>query len=266
MTAVREPGRFAGRVALVTGAASGIGLETARQLAAEGASVCCADLNEPGAEQAAGAISQPGRPASAHRLDVSAEGDWEAVLQAVLGSHGRLDVLVNCAGVSAGAPLAEMTFSDWRRVLSVNLDGAFLATRSGIRAMRAAGGSIVHVSSASGVKAAAGACAYSASKAGLCMLSRAAAKECREGGIRVRVNTVCPGGVKTPLWSSMPFFQELIRKVGSEEAAFESLAASVPGGRFAEPADIVSAILFLASDEARFVNGVDLVVDDGYVL
>jgi 2,5-dichloro-2,5-cyclohexadiene-1,4-diol dehydrogenase 2 len=98
------------------------------------------------------------------------------------------------------------------------------------------------------------------------MLSRAAAKECRDQGIPVRVNTVCPGGVKTPMWTTMPFFLDLVQKLGSEEAAFESLAAGVPGGRFSEPADVVHAILFLASDEARFVTGVDLVVDGGYVL
>ena len=93
---------------------------------------------------------------------------------------------------------------------------------------------------------------------------RAAAKECRDQGIPVRVNTVCPGGVKTPMWTTMPFFRELVRKAGSEEAAFESLAGGVPGGRFAEPADVARAILFLASDESRFVTGVDLPVDGGY--
>jgi NAD(P)-dependent dehydrogenase (short-subunit alcohol dehydrogenase family) len=151
-------------------------------------------------------------------------------------------------------------------VLAVNLDGAFLATKHGIRAMRSSGGSIVHVGSASGIKAASGACAYSASKAGLGMLVKAAAKECRDQGIPVRINTVCPGGVKTPMWTTMPFFQELEKKLGSQEAAFESLAGGVPGGRFSEPADVVHAILFLASDEARFVTGVDLLVDGGYVL
>jgi NAD(P)-dependent dehydrogenase (short-subunit alcohol dehydrogenase family) len=261
-----HPGRFAGRIALVTGAASGIGREAARRLAAEGASVCCADVNEAGSEQTAGLIAQIGRPASSHRLDVAVEAEWEAIVQRILGAHARLDVLVNCAGVSAGAPLAEMAYADWRRVLSVNLDGAFLATKHGIQAMRTNGGSIVHVSSASGIKAAAGACAYSASKAGLCMLSRAAAKECCDKNISVRVNTVCPGGVKTSMWTTMAFFRELVQKVGSEEAAFESLAEGVPGGRFAEPADIVHAILFLASDEARFVTGADLIVDGGYVL
>ena len=183
-----------------------------------------------------------------------------------MAARGRLDVLVNCAGVSGATPIVEMSYSEWRRVLSVNLDGAFLGTKYGIRAMRMAGGSIVHVSSVSGIKASAGACAYSASKAGLCMLTKTAAKECLDQGIPVRVNTVCPGAVKTPMWMTMPFFQELTWKLGSEEAAFESLAKGVPGGRFSEPADVVHAILFLASDESRFVTGVDLLVDGGYAL
>ena len=255
-------GRFIDRVALVTGAASGIGREAARQLAGEGASVCCADVNEAGARETAAPMAR----ATAHRLDVSAEADWEALVRQVLAAHGRLDVLVNCAGVSGAAPVAEMPFEEWRRVLAVNLDGAFLATKHGVRAMRAAGGSIVHVSSASGIRAAAGACAYSASKAGLCMLSRTAAKECRDQGVGVRVNTVCPAGVKTPMWATMPFFRELVEKLGSEEVAYASLAEGVPGGRFSSPADVVAAILFLASDEARFVTGVDLLVDGGYVL
>jgi Dehydrogenases with different specificities (related to short-chain alcohol dehydrogenases) len=261
-----RPERFSGRVALVTGAASGIGRETARQLAAEGASVCCADLNQSAVEQTADLIAQAGHQASAHRLDVAVEAEWEAVMQTIQVAHGRLDVLVNCAGISAGAPLAEMSYADWRRVLSVNLDGAFLATKYGLRAMRQSGGSIVHVSSASGIKASAGACAYSASKAGLCMLAKAAAKECRDQGIPVRVNAVCPGGVKTPIWTTMPFFRELVQKAGSEEAAFESLAKGVAGGQFSDPADVAHAILFLASDESRFVTGVDLLVDGGYVL
>jgi NAD(P)-dependent dehydrogenase (short-subunit alcohol dehydrogenase family) len=145
------------------------------------------------------------------------------------------------------------------------LDGAFLGTKHASRAMRETGGSIVHVSSASGIKAAAGAAAYSASKAGLCMLVKAAAKECREQGLAIRVNTVCPGGVKTPMWSTMSFFRDLVQRLRSEEAAFASLASG-SGGSFAEPNDVVAAILFLASDDARFVNGVDLLVDAGYVL
>jgi NAD(P)-dependent dehydrogenase (short-subunit alcohol dehydrogenase family) len=250
--------RFANKTALVTGAGSGIGRATAIRLASLGAKVLCADVNEATVWQVAEDIGPSARPC---RLDVTDEAGWEAAFATLAGS---LDVMVNCAGVSAAVPLAEMSLGEWRRVLAINLDGAFLATKHALRAMRATGGSIVHVSSASGLKAAAGAAAYSASKAAVCMLVRAAAKECRDQGLPVRVNAVCPGGVKTPMWTSMPFFRDLVQQAGSEEAAFATLART--GGPFAESDDVVAAILFLASDEARFITGVDLVVDGGYVL
>jgi NAD(P)-dependent dehydrogenase (short-subunit alcohol dehydrogenase family) len=261
VTAASTLHRFAGKNALVTGAGSGIGRTAALALAAGGAFVLAADVNLSAAQRTADEI---GAAAASVGLDVTDEAGWEEAVQRLLAARGRFDILVNSAGMSAGAPLTEMALADWRRVLAVNLDGAFLGTKHALRAMRAAGGSIVHVSSASGLKAAGGAAAYSASKAGLCMLAKAAAKECRDQGVAVRVNTVCPGGVKTPLWTTMPFFRDLVQQVGSEEAAFATLARS--GGPFAEPADVVVAILFLASDESRFVTGVDLVVDGGYVL
>lgn len=253
-------GRVAGKVALAVGAASGIGRAAAAVLAEHGAVVWCADLNAGGAAATAGPIG--GKSAG---LDVTREADWEAVIAAVVREHGRLDVLVNSAGISFAAPVAETSLDDWRRVLSVNLDGVFLGTKRAIRAMRATGGSIVNVSSVSGLKSAPGASAYSTSKAGVCMFSRAAAKECADAGLAIRVNTVCPGGVKTPLWRTMLFFQELIAKTGSEEAAFQAmLAGSPPGSRFAEPEEIAHAILYLASDESRFVTGSDLVIDSGF--
>ncbi len=261
MTAASTAPQFAGKSALVTGAGSGIGRAAAIELAAGGAFVLAADVNLSTAQRTADEI---GAAAASAGLDVTDEAGWEAIVGRLLADRGRFDILVNSAGVSAAALLTEMTLAEWRRVMAVNLDGAFLGTRHAIRAMRAAGGSIVHVSSVSGIKAAGGAAAYSASKAGLCMLARTAAKECRDQGLAVRVNTVCPGGVKTPMWSTMPFFRDLVRQVGSEEAAFAALAKS--GGPFAEPGDVVAAILFLASDESRFVTGIDLVVDGGYVL
>jgi NAD(P)-dependent dehydrogenase (short-subunit alcohol dehydrogenase family) len=260
VTVPRSSSRFIDRVALVTGAASGIGRATALRLAAEGAEVYCADVDEPGVRATA---AEAGTTASAIRLDVTQEADWELAVRQFAAK--RLDIVVHSAGVSAGTPLTDTALADWRRVLAVNLDGAFLATKHALRAMRASGGSIVHVSSASGVRAAAGAAAYSVSKAGLCMLVKSAAKECRDAHPAIRVNAVCPGGIKTPMWSSMPFFQDLVRRLGSEDAAYESLASG-PGGRFAEPSDVVAVILFLASDEARFVTGAELRVDGGYVL
>lgn len=262
MTSSQNSGRFVGRIAVVAGAGSGIGRAAALQLAGEGATVICADLN---LENAAVTANEAGPAASAHHLDVANEIDWEALLKQILDEHGRVDILVNSAGVSAGAPLAEMLYSEWRRVLSINLDGAFLATKHAICAMRSAGGSIVHVASASGIKAASGAAAYSSSKAGLCMLAKAAAKECRDQQWPIRVNTVCPGGVKTPMWTSMPFFRDLVEQTGSEDAAFQAMTRDT-GGPFAEPSDVVAAILFLCSDDARFVTGIDFVVDGGYVL
>lgn len=254
--------RFSNRIALVTGAGSGIGKACALQLAAEGATVIVADIHEGNVKAT---VIECGSSASSQHLDVTSESSWEACIQHILSTNSRLDILINSAGVSAGAPLSEMSFEDWRRVLAINLDGAFLGTKHAIRAMRTSGGSIVHVSSASGIKAASGAAAYSASKAGLCMLTKAAAKECRDQGLPIRINAVCPAGVKTPMWTTMSFFQEMVQNLGSEEAAFAAMAKST-GGRFAEPADVVAAILFLASDEARCITGIDMLVDGGYVL
>jgi NAD(P)-dependent dehydrogenase (short-subunit alcohol dehydrogenase family) len=127
------------------------------------------------------------------------------------------------------------------------------------------GGSIVHVSSASGIRAPAGASAYATSKAALCFFVKAAAKECHEAGLPIRINTVCPGGVKTPLWQTMPFFQDLMKQTGSEEGAFRAMVGDKPG-RFIEPEEIALAILYLASDESVMVTGTDLVIDAGYSL
>jgi len=256
-------GRVAGKVALVTGAASGIGRASAMALAEQGASVMCSDLDPKGARQTAAAILAAGQTASFCKLDVTSEASWRATMEQVEEAFGWLDVLVSSAGISFGKPVAETTLKEWRRVMAVNLEGVFLGTRYAVAAMRRrSGGSIVHISSASGLKASPGASAYCASKAAVCMFSRAAARECLRDRLPIRVNTVCPGAVKTPIWRTVPFFQQLIEQHGSEEAAFQALAG--PGGRLGEPEEIAQAILYLASDEARLVTGTDLVIDDGY--
>lgn len=255
--------QFANRVALVTGAASGIGAACARLLALQGATICCADLNADGARAVATSLRTEA-PHSGRLLDVADEAQWEIVMEAIRTDHGALDIMVHAAGISAGSPLAETAFEEWRRVLSINLDGAFLAVKHGIRSMRDRGGAIVLLGSASGTRPTAGAAAYSTSKAGLAMLARTAAKECREAGLRIRVNLVSPAGVKTPMWSTMPFFQDLVRQHGSEDAAYAALAG--PGGRFAEPEDVARSVAFLASDASGHITGVELLVDGGYVL
>jgi len=249
---------FTGKIALVTGAASGIGAAVTASLETAGAQVYAADLKPPG-------TSRPDSDTHAIKLDVREEADWIAATETILASHGRLDILANCVGVSAGTPLAETTLAEWRHVLSTNLDGAFLATKHGIRAMRATGGAIVHIGSASGIRPAAGAAAYSTSKAALRMLVRTAAKECRDARLAIRINVVSPAGVKTPMWSTMPFFQELVRTHGSEDAAYASMEAA-GGGRFIEPDAVARVVCFLAGDEARHITGVEVPVDDGYVL
>lgn len=254
---------FAKRVALVTGAASGIGAACARLLALQGATVCCADRNADGAWTTVAELAT-GSLHSAHSLDVVDEPGWESLMGLLRADHGQLDILVHAAGISAGGPLADTSFEDWRKVLSINLDGAFLAVKHAIRAMRDRGGAIVLLGSASGTRPAAGAAAYSTSKAGLAMLARTAAKECRDAGLAIRVNVVSPAGVKTPMWSTMPFFQELVRQHGSEDAAYVALAG--PGGRFAEPEDVARSVAFLISDASRHITGVELLVDGGYVL
>lgn len=256
-------GRLAGRTALVTGAGSGIGAATARRLAAEGASVWCADLDELAARKVARAISPEGQ-ARAVALDVRLEEAWSAAAAKLGGEPGRLDILVHAAGISAASALHETDLAEWRRVLATNLDGAFLAVRHGMRAMESHGGAIVLLGSASGIRPAPGAAAYSTSKAALRMLVQAAARECAQRGLQIRLNLVSPAGVKTPMWSTMPFFQELVRQHGSDEAAFAALAS--PGGRFAEPEEIAEAILFLVSDAAAHITGVELPVDGGFVL
>ena len=261
-------GRVAGKVVVVAGAASGIGRATARVLAAEGASVVCADIDEPGANAVADGIRAHGGRVAARALDATDESSWETLLGHAAGLFGPLDGLVNSVGTSRAMPTAEMPLDEWREVFRVNVDGAFLGTKYALREMTNARrpGSIVHVSSASGLKTSAFAAAYSASKAAVIALSQAVAKECMAAGNGIRVNAVCPGAVKTPLWKLMPSFREAVQRLGAEEAAFQSIAPGLPGKRFAEPEEIAAAILYLVSDESRFVTGSAFVIDNGYCL
>lgn len=260
--ASRSTRSLEGAIALVTGAASGIGAACARFLAAAGAVVYCADRDRAGVEAVAGAIGD-GRGVGL-ALDVADEPGWDAAMATIRARHRALSVLVHAAGVSAASALVETSLREWRRVLAVNLDGAFLATRHGVQAMREHGGAIVLIGSASGIRPAAGAAAYSTSKAGLAMLARTAAKECRDAGLPIRVNVVSPGGVRTPMWRAMPFFQALVAEHGSEDAAYAALAGGGPP--FAEPEDVARVVLFLVSDAARHVTGVELPMDGGFVL
>lgn len=235
---------------LVTGAASGIGAAAARLLAERGAELVLADRE--------GAALEGGRTIAG---DVADPELWAGA-----DLTGLTHAVVN-AGIASGGPIAELDFAEWRRVMAVNLDGAFLTLQAAMRAIRATGkgGAIVLTASVAGLKAEPGIAAYAASKAALIQLGRVAAKEGAPDGIRV--SSIAPGGVETPIWHGAPFFREMVDRLGSERAAYEAMAKmATPLGRFAAPDEIAAQIAFLLSEEARFISGACLVADGGYSL
>src|ERR1051325_5022654 len=223
-------GRVANKVALVTGAASGIGRATAILLAKEGAAVALTDIADAG-QAVADEINCTGGKALFVRLDVTDEAAWEGCIGQVMSTFRKLDISVNNAGIASARPVAEMTLAEWRRVMQVNLDGVFLGTKHAIRAMKSGtGGSIINVASASGIRASAGASAYCASKAAVRMFSKTAALECAAAGMKIRVNVVSPGGVKTPIWEQMDFWPSLVEQHGGEDGAWKALAGPSSDG------------------------------------
>jgi 3(or 17)beta-hydroxysteroid dehydrogenase len=257
---VEKAGRVAGKVALVTGAASGLGKATAERLASEGAAVMIADIRVDAAEEVAAAIRQAGGRAAAKKLDVTSEDDWAGAVAAAERAFGKLDIVVNNAGTADGGWIHKLSLERWRRVIAVNLDGVFLGIKHGAEAMkRCGGGSIVNISSVAGlVGIAEGASAYCASKGGVTLLTRAAALEFALLKSNIRVNSVHPGYMRTPMLESV------IRASREPDAAREAMIRGEPIGRLGEPQDIAHAVLYLASDEAAFVTGTQLVVDGGY--
>lgn len=249
--------RLAGKVALVTGAASGLGAATARALAREGAAVMLSDRDEGGAALALAIVADGGRAAFCLH-DVTSEQDWATTVAATLDSFGALHCLVNNAGVaSSNLELMTHSLADWRAVMSVNLDGVFLGLRYAGPAIAAAGGgSVINLSSILGKVGLAGAAAYCASKGGVALLTKAAALEWAPLGIRV--NSVHPGFIDTPMVANALHAAENCNEMR------DALVAAHPLGRFGIPREIADAVVFLASDEASFMTGAELVVDGGY--
>lgn len=250
---------FAGRTALITGAASGIGKACAQWLDRHGiAELVLVDLDELGLE--ALELSCQQRHFAGDVADPELWDRIEAELPAL--DHA----LIN-AGIANGCPITEQDFGEWRRMLSVNLDGAFLALRAALRVMKKAGNgkSIVLTSSVAGVKPLPGTAAYGSSKAAIAHLARIAAAECAKD--RIRVNAVAPGRVDTPIWTKTEHFQVLVQQLGSREAAIARLAAeSTPLDRFASAEELAGQIGFLLSDRGENITGTVLVSDGGYSL
>ena len=246
---------FANANILITGAASGIGAATATLLANSGAKkLILADRDEEKLSDLSLSL-----PCERQLLigDVADERLWASA-----DLTGLTHALAN-AGIGAGKPIEESSLADWRQVMSVNLDGVFLTLKAAMRAMKDHGGAIVLTASAAGLKAEPGIAAYGASKAAVIHLARIAAREGAPN--RIRVNSIAPGGVETPIWTNVPFFADLVKSTGSEQAAFQSIGSvATPLGRFARPEEIAEQIAFLLSDRSGFVTGACLVSDGGY--
>ena len=250
--------RMQDKVAIVTGAASGIGRACAMQLAAEGATVILTDVDE---EAGGKAASECGARAEFIRHDVSSEADWERIIGDVEARHAHLDAIVNNAGILLTAAIEETSVEDFDRVFAINARGPFLGCKHGIPALaRSGGGSIVNISSITSMHGSPMHAVYGASKGAVRSLSVAVAALCRERKNGVRCNSVHPGGVNTPLLRSAGGIPEDV-----DPADFGEQARAA-GAQMCEPKDIAQMVLYLASDESRAVNGAALVVDEAYTI
>ena len=257
-----------GKVALVTGAAKGIGAACAATLAGHGASVVVADIDAQAGRAVADAIIKEGGDAVFMALDVTDQAQWQTTVSAVVDHHGGLDVLVNNAGIAIVHTLLETSLEEWRRVHAVNLDSVFMGTKCAVEVMRPGGrsgrgGSIINLSSVGGLIGAEGLTSYCSSKGGVRLFSKSVAVECGRAGYGIRVNSVHPGNTDTPMFRQE--LEDMHRKgaVASTEEALKFYMDMQVLPEIGQPRDIAAMVLFLASDAARFITGAEFVVDGG---
>jgi 3(or 17)beta-hydroxysteroid dehydrogenase len=252
-------GRLENKVVIITGAASGVGKADAVRMAQEGAKVVLTDINE---ELGQAAAAEIGDSALFIKHDIASEDDWKAVIATTEATFGGLDVLVNNAAILIYGNIETTDLATWQKIQRVNSDGYFLGCHHGLAAMKKrGGGSIINMSSMAGIGGVGSFCAYSASKGAVAAMTRSIAAHCRMQHIPVRCNSIHPDGIKTPmidtLHASMPKgVTPAVRMMDQKQMI----------ARFADPMDIANLVLFLASDESKFINGAELRIDNGYLM
>lgn len=246
--------RVEGKVCIITGAASGVGREDALLLAREGAKVVLTDLNDEAGRQVAAEI---GENALFIHQDIASEADWQNVIKVTLERFGRLDVLINNAAILALGSIEDTSLELWQKVQKINTEGYFLGCKYGVQAMKeSGGGSIVNMSSVAALGGMPMFCAYSASKGAVAAMTRSIALHCKQQGYRIRCNSVHPDGINTPMTQAL---------TGGQAIPQETLDQD-PMNRMCAPRDIANVVLFLASDESRFVNGAEIRVDNAQLI
>ncbi len=254
-------GRVSGKVALITGAGMGLGQATAVLLAAEGARIAVTDVDATAGAETVRLIAAEGGEAAFFAHDVGDPAQWQTVLRDVEDRFGRLDVLVNNAGIAIAKNVEETTLEDWRRTMAVNADGVFFGCKYAIPLLRrSGGGSIVNLSSIDGIIGEADLAAYCASKGAVRTLTKAVAVHCAEQRTGIRCNSVHPGYIWTPQT------ENYLRDLGRLDEERDKALRRHPLGVLGEPKDIAYMVLYLASDESKFVTGAEMVVDGGYLM
>jgi NAD(P)-dependent dehydrogenase (short-subunit alcohol dehydrogenase family) len=252
--------KLSNKIALVTGAGSGIGRATALRLAAEGASVVVADVQRASAEQTAALVREQGGRASVEVFDVADDAGWAAAVARSEQAFGAIHIVCNIAGITSPVDFEELSLEKWNRELAVNLTGVFLGCQHGVRAIRrsAQAGAIVNLGSVSGLRGVPSTVGYCATKGGVRTLTQAVAMHCAQKGYPIRCNAVHPSYVDTAMFDpALPLF-------GDRETMLDAFAQDVPLGRVATPDDIARAVVFLASDDSAMVTGTELIVDGGH--
>jgi NAD(P)-dependent dehydrogenase (short-subunit alcohol dehydrogenase family) len=261
---------LAGRVALVSGALRGIGLAIAERYLAEGAAVVLSDLTESADPSVTGLLERLGATASYLKLDVASEDDWRAAEQEVRTRHGRLDVLVNNAGIDCTGAVEELELAAWRRIMSINVDGVFLGTKTFTKLLAQSGretrfgSSVINISSIMGLVGYADTSAYNAGKGAVRLFTKAVAIEFATKRIPIRVNSIHPGFVNTPLLEIGMRKWVALGMAEKAQDLIDQIAAATPNGRLAEPAEIAGAAYFLASNDSSYCTGSELVIDGGW--